>query len=109
MGDHFLLNLFGCDEQKLDDEVFIRETLDSAAYCAKMKVLNVASHRFYPQGITCVLLLAESHISIHTWPEEGKAACDVYTCGDPRNAKLACDVIRCQLSALEFDIQHIKR
>lgn len=109
MGDHFLLNLFGCDEQKLDDEVFIRETLDSAAYCAKMKVLNVASHRFYPQGITCVLLLAESHISIHTWPEEGKAACDVYTCGDPRNAKLACDVIRCQLSALEHDIQHIKR
>ena len=45
----------------------------------------------------------------HTWLEEGKAACDVYTCGDPRNAKLACDVIRCQLSALEYDIQHIKR
>lgn len=109
MGDHFLLNLYGCDEQKLDDEVFIRDVLDSAAYCAKMTVLNVASHKFSPQGVTCILLLAESHISIHTWPESGKAACDVYTCGNPQNAKLACDVIRCQLSALEHEIQHIKR
>ena len=45
-------------------------------------LLTLNSHKFEPQGVTCVAMLAESHISIHTWPEEGFAVCDVFTCGD---------------------------
>ena len=108
MGDHFLLNLYGCDPDKLNDERLVKKVLHDSAYCAKMTVLNVVTHKFYPQGVTGVALLAESHISIHTWPERATAAVDVYTCG-AADAKLACDVIRCQLDASDHDIQHIQR
>jgi S-adenosylmethionine decarboxylase len=109
MGDHYLLNLFDCDPDILNDEEFIKRLLDDAAYCAKMTVLNITSYKFYPQGVTAIALLSESHMSIHTWPETGKAAVDVYTCGEDASPKLACDVIKVQLKAREATIQHIKR
>ena len=87
MGDHYLLNLFGCDPNILNDEEFIIRLLDDAAYCAKMTVLDITSHKFYPQGVTVIVLLAESHMSIHTWPENGIAVCDVFTCGDHTNPR----------------------
>jgi len=108
MGDHYLLNLYGCNSYKLNDEKLIKKLLHDAAYCAKMTVLNTMTHKFYPQGVTGIVMLAESHISIHTWPEEGKAAVDVYTCGS-NQAPLACSVIRVQLEATGYTIEHIKR
>lgn len=108
MGDHYLLNLFGCDPEKLDNERLIKKLLHDAAYCAKMTVLNSMTYKFYPQGVTGIVMLAESHISIHTWPEDSKAAVDVYTCGNS-DAKLACDIICVQLKATDYEIQHIKR
>jgi S-adenosylmethionine decarboxylase len=108
MGDHYLLNLYQCDPEKLDDEKFIKNLLHDSAYCAEMTVLQVVTHKFYPQGVTGIALLAESHISIHTWPEECKAAVDVYTCGI-KDSKLACDIIRVQLDAKQFDMEYIKR
>ena len=53
-------------------------------------------------------MLAESHISIHTWPEDGKAAVDVYTCGES-DAPIACSIIRVQLEATDHTVEHIKR
>ena len=108
MGDHYLLNLFDCDRSKLNDEKLIKKLLHDAAYCARMTVLDYVSHKFHPQGVTAVALLSESHMSIHTWPEHGTAAVDVYTCGDS-DPSLACSVIRTQLDASDWDIQHIKR
>ena len=66
---HFLLELYRCDREKLNDESFLRCTLNRAAKLAKAKVLNLISNKFDPQGVTAIALLAESHISIHTWPE----------------------------------------
>jgi S-adenosylmethionine decarboxylase len=108
MGDHYLLNLYGCNPDKLNDEKLIKNLLHDAAYCANMTVLNTMTYKFYPQGVTGVVMLAESHISIHTWPEEGKAAVDVYTCGS-NEAPLACSVIRVQLEATDHTVEHIKR
>jgi len=108
MGDHYLLNLYGCDPDKLNDEKLIKNLLHDAAYCAKMTVLNTMTHKFYPQGVTGVVMLAESHISIHTWPEEGMAAVDVYTCGS-NDAPIACSIIRVQLGATTHTVEHIKR
>ena len=109
MGNHFLLNIFGADVDLLDDEDFIRIVLDDASKHANMTLINIMSHKFYPQGVTAIALLAESHMSIHTWPETGRAAVDVYTCGEDASPKLACDVIKVQLKAHEASIQHIKR
>jgi len=79
---HILFTLKGCSENQLDDESHIRNVLVKAAQLCKSTLLDVSSHKFDPQGVTAIALLAESHISIHTWPEMGIAVCDVFTCGD---------------------------
>jgi len=79
---HILFTLKFCPQELLDDEAHIRNVLIKAAQLCKSTLLNVSSHKFDPQGVTAIALLAESHISIHTWPEEGFAVCDVFTCGD---------------------------
>ena len=71
---HLLLELYKCDFEKLNDESFLRCTLDRAAKLAKATVLNLISNKFEPQGVTAIVLLAESHISIHTWPESNYSA-----------------------------------
>ena len=71
-----------CPYHLLDDEAYIRGVLVNAAECSGSTLLTVSSHKFEPHGVTAIALLAESHISIHTWPEKGTAVCDVFTCGD---------------------------
>jgi len=66
----------------LDDEQYIRDVIYHASVKCQSTLLALNSHKFDPQGVTCVAMLAESHISIHTWPELGMAVCDVFTCGD---------------------------
>ena len=78
---HVLFTLYECNSELLDDRMFIEQLLFDTAAAAKATFINTISHKFEPQGVTAVTLLAESHISIHTWPEEGKAICDIFTCG----------------------------
>ena len=108
MGKHYLLNLYGCDFVRLNNEIFLRDLLEIAAESSGAKVLETISYKFDPQGVTAVSLLSESHISIHTWPEEGKAAVDVYTCGDC-NPKIGCDIIIQQLYAQDHTLSYIER
>jgi len=63
----------------------------SAAKAARATIMESAFHRFEPQGVSGTVILAESHLSIHTWPEKGYAAMDFYTCGDHTDPWLACD------------------
>ena len=79
---HLLFELEGCPFDLLDDDVLIEGTLIGASHAALATLLHIHVHKFYPQGVTGFVLLAESHISIHTWPEDGRAVCDVFTCGD---------------------------
>ncbi len=86
---HILFTLKGCPYGLLDDEAHIRNVLANAANLAESTLLNISSYKFDPHGVTAVALLAESHISIHTWPENGMAVCDVFTCGDHTNPRSA--------------------
>lgn len=108
MGKHYLLNLYGCSLSLLDNEFFLRDLLENAATACGAQVLQTMSHQFDPQGVTAICLLSESHISIHTWPEEGKAAADVYTCGDS-DPKLGCDMIVSQLHSTNHTLSYIER
>jgi len=99
VGKHCILELYGCDGTKLDDELFLRATITAAAKRAGATLLNLITHRFEPQGVTGLALLAESHISIHTWPESGYAAVDVFTCGDHTMPEKACAVLVDELLA----------
>lgn len=79
---HILFTLYDCNEQLLNDRMFIENLLYETAGKCGSTFLNTVSHQFEPQGVTAVTLLAESHISIHTWPETKMAVCDIFTCGD---------------------------
>lgn len=79
LGTHIIAEFFGCDH--LNDLAIVRKGLLDAAHVCGATVLGTHFHTFEPQGLTGYVLLAESHISVHTWPEYGYAAVDVYTCG----------------------------
>ena len=108
-GKHLLLELYRCDYEKLNDESFLRCTLDKAAKLAKATVLNLISNRFEPQGVTAIALLAESHISIHTWPESNYSAVDIFTCGQNMLPELACQYLIEALKAEEHFLRVIVR
>lgn len=88
-----MLELFGCPVEKLDDPIFVRDALRNAAGVSRSSLLKEVSHRFAPQGVTALGLLAESHISIHTWPEHGYAAADIFTCGKTAEPEKACQYL----------------
>ena len=106
---HLLLELYGCDYEKLNDESFLRCTLNNAAKFANAKVLNLISNKFEPQGVTSIALLAESHLSIHTWPESFYSAVDIFTCGQNMKPDLACKYLIQSLMAEEHLLRVINR
>lgn len=81
IAQHVLLELYGVEEAVLNDPARLELALVAAAKAARCEVLGGARHRFSPQGASVVILVAESHLSIHTWPEHGYAAADLLTCG----------------------------
>ena len=86
-GQHLLLDLQGANPAKLDDEEYLRNACLSIIEKANMHLLGIQSAKLNPQGVSVVAMLAESHLSIHTWPEHGSALVDLFTCGD--GAKLS--------------------
>lgn len=108
MGHHCLLNVYGCSFELLDNEEFMVRLLQKAAKQCGVTILNTVSHKFEPQGLTAILLLSESHISVHTFPERGSAAFDIYTCG-VADSKVGVQVILQQIKAKYHTLIDISR
>ena len=106
---HLLLELYKCDYEKLNDESFLRCLLNRAAKLANATVLNLIRNKFEPQGVTAIALLAESHISIHTWPESNYSAVDIFTCGQNIVPELASQYLIKALKAEEHSLRVIER
>ena len=106
---HILFTLKGCPYELLDDESHVRAVLIGAAEISRSQILNVSSHKFDPHGVTAVILLAESHISIHTWPENGQAVCDVFTCGDHTRPRAAATYMFEAMNATDHVSETFKR
>jgi S-adenosylmethionine decarboxylase len=109
LGTHIVCELSGCDAVALTNVDAVREMMIGAAKASRATVMEVAFHRFEPQGVSGVVILAESHISIHTWPEKGYAAMDFYTCGDHTDPSLACEFAAEALSARTMLTTEVKR
>ena len=106
---HILFTLKGCPFEPLDNEQNIKMLLYNATKESKSTLLNLATHKFDPQGITGFAMLAESHISIHTWPEKGMAVCDVFTCGDTAEPEKAVEYMKEQLKATNIVSETFER
>jgi S-adenosylmethionine decarboxylase len=109
LGTHIVCELSGCDGTALTNVDAVREMMIGAAKASRATVMEVAFHRFEPQGVSGVVVLAESHISIHTWPETGYAAMDFYTCGDHTDPWLACEFAAKMLNAKTMLTTEVKR
>jgi S-adenosylmethionine decarboxylase len=96
--EHLLVELFGCDSEVLQSKVAVESLLVQAALAANVTIVQSVFHRYSPQGVTGVVIIEESHLSIHTWPEYGYASVDFYTCGDGMPEK-ALAVIKAGLHA----------
>ena len=79
---HLLVELHGCDPHLLMDIDYMNELMEQAAHVAGATIVAKTSHRYSPEGVCIVVVLKESHFSIHTWPEVGYAAVDFFTCGN---------------------------
>ncbi|MFN3813444.1 MAG: adenosylmethionine decarboxylase [Aquificaceae bacterium] len=109
LGLHILADLYGVNPDLIDRVEDIRHLLESAVKIASLTKISSHYYQFNPHGATGVVLLAESHISIHTWPEHGLAAVDTYTCGDPSKAYKAMDYIISTLEPTRVDKQVFER
>jgi S-adenosylmethionine decarboxylase proenzyme len=109
LGRHLLIELTGCNSDLLDDLDFLKDCLHSAAVHCGATVVGDSFYHFTPQGVSGVVNIAESHISIHTWPECGYAALDVFTCGDTVEPEEAARVICESLQAKHCSLVELRR
>ncbi|MFO7882235.1 MAG: adenosylmethionine decarboxylase [Kosmotogaceae bacterium] len=109
LGRHLIAEFFSCSNEALNDLDFISENLKIAAAVAGATIVDSSFHRFLPHGISGVVVIAESHLTIHTWPEYGYAAIDLFTCGDEVNPWKAFDYLRDILSADRTEVYEYLR
>lgn len=82
LGRQILVEYYDCDANKLNDVEFIESAFIEATKASKATIITHNFHKFSPYGVSGVIVIAESHVSIHTWPEYNYAAVDIFTCGD---------------------------
>lgn len=106
MGEHFLVDLKGCDPERIAYVDPVRDIMLGAAECAGAKIVGFSFHQFQPQGASGTLLIAESHFALHTWPEEGYMGMDIFTCGEEMDAEAAIAFVKEGVGA---ETVHVRR
>ncbi len=109
LGRHVLAEICGCDFDILNDINKVEEIMVNAALEAGAEVRECVFHKFSPQGVSGVVVISESHLAIHTWPELGYAAVDVFTCGEKVNPWDACNYLTDRFSAKNMTAKEMKR
>ena len=107
-GRHLLVEYQECDKEILNNQEMIETIMREAAVAADTTIVTSVFHPFFPQGISGVVVIEESHLSIHTWPEYGYAAVDFFTCGngDPEKAH---DVLKEGLKSKKWEVMFVNR
>ncbi len=109
LGRHVLCEVNGCKAEMLDDIKDVERIMVTAALAAGAEVREVAFHKFSPQGVSGVVVISESHLAIHTWPELGYAAVDVFTCGDTVDPWVAVNHISKAFAATNVTASEVQR
>ncbi len=103
------MELEDCDKELLNDLSSLKSALLTAADEAGATILGESFHRFSPHGISGVVIIAESHLFIHTWPEYGYAAADIFTCGDTVQLDKAAEILVRKLGARHHSVVELER
>ena len=109
LGRHLLLELLDCDPEALNSLDIVRTSMVEAAKRAQATIVDIVFHEFNPFGISGVVVIAESHLAIHTWPEYRYAAVDVFSCGESLQPQLAVDYLVEQLGAARASVVELQR
>lgn len=109
LGRQIIAELWDCNLNKLNDIDFIRNTFVEAALKAGAEIREVVFHPFAPYGISGVVIIAESHLTIHSFPEHGYASIDIYTCGTKVDPNIAVTYISHALESKTSEIREIPR
>ncbi len=109
LGRHLLVEFYGCQPETLDSVTAIETHMNAAALACGATIVQSTFHRFEPWGVSGVVVISESHLAIHTWPEYGYASVDLYTCGAHVEPLAAYEHLRLMLGAQQAEIQQIQR
>ena len=109
LGKHLIIEFFHCDRSILNELKILENHLLAAVELSGATVIQPYFHQFSPHGITGVVVVAESHFALHTWPEYGYCAVDIFTCGDTVNGHVALDYLKENLGAANASVMEIKR
>ena len=109
LGTHLLVELHGCDPDKLKRVDVVKDIMVSAAQACRATVVDVAFHEFNPFGVSGIVVIAESHLSIHTWPEYRYAAVDIFSCGDVLQPEVAANYLVEQFGAERASVVEMQR
>lgn len=108
-GEHYVVELSGCDPEVIGNVARVQDIMTEAAERANTQVWAVSFHRFPPNGVSGVVVISESHLSVHTWPEVGYAALDIYTCGEQSLPEKAVEYASQAFRAQSMHITEITR
>lgn len=109
LGRHLLLELNGCNPKLLNDVKRVEEIMVAGAKIAKATIVGIHFHQFSPHGISGIVVIAESHVAIHTWPEHGYAAVDIFTCGETLQPEVAAQFLVEKFQARNPSLFEMKR
>lgn len=109
LGRHILIEYYGCDAEIIEDNKTIEKMMNEAARVSGATIVDSVFHHFNPYGVSGAVIIAESHLTIHTWPEYGYASVDVYTCGDTVDPWLAVNYLEKAFKATRSESFEIPR
>ena len=109
LGTQLIIEFSSCNKEILDDVESVKTIMLNAAAAAKATIVNHCFHKFSPFGVSGVVIIAESHITIHTWPEHGYCAIDIFTCGDLLDNNIALMVLKKGLKSQKQKVFLIER
>jgi spermidine synthase len=109
LGRHCIIEYYGCPSEIMNDVKLIEDAMVGAARAMRANIVASEFHHFNPHGVSGMVIISESHLSIHTWPEYGYAAVDVFTCGDVIDPTNAHEMLREAFKPTSESVMELKR
>jgi len=109
LGNHLIIELYECHSETINDVQSVEEKLVEAVNISGANVVQSVIHKFNPHGISGVVVIEESHFSVHTWPEYGYCALDIFTCGDEIDCHSALQYLKKEFQAKHLSVTEMKR